>query len=103
MRLHARNIILEKDSADQKAIPHIRKHHLSDKWRIIDEKHSMMGAELIGIRVEQETTKQRKAPKKGTGKRKGRSKAKKESSDESEAHVDITDDNEVEIFDSIEV
>ena len=38
----------------------------------------MTGAELIGIRKAEEMTKQRKAPKKGTGKRKGRSKAKKE-------------------------
>ena len=48
-------------------------------------------------------TKQRKAPKKGTGKRKGRSKAIKESSDESEPYVDITDDDNAEIFDCIEV
>ena len=63
----------------------------------------MTGAELIGIREAEEVTKQRKAPKKGTGKRKGRSKAKKESSDESEPYVDITDDDNAEIFDCIEV
>lgn len=51
----------------------------------------------------EEVTKQRKAPKRGAGKRKGSSKAKKESSDESEAYVDITDDDEDEIFDCIEV
>ena len=60
----------------------------------------MTAAELIGIREAQEVTKQRKAPKKGTGKRKAKSKAKEESSDESDAYVDIT---EVEILDCIEV
>ena len=58
---------------------------------------------MIGVREAEEVTKQRKAPKKGTAKRKGRSKAKKESSDESEVYVDITDDEEVEILDCIEV
>jgi len=103
MRLHARNTILEKDNADQKAILQARKQHLSGKRRVIDGKHLMTGAELIGIREAEEVTKQRKAPKKGTGKRKGRSKAKKDSSDESEPYVDITDDDNAEIFDCIEV
>ena len=63
----------------------------------------MTGAELIGIREAEEVTKQRKAPTKGIEKRKGRSKAWEiESSDESEAYLNITDD-EVKIFDCIEV
>src|SRR5271170_182869 len=103
MRLHARNTILEQENANQKAILQARKNNLSGKRRVIDGKHLMTGAELIGIRKAQEVTKQRKAPKKGTAKRTGKSKAKKESSDESEAYVDITDDDEVEIFDCIEV
>jgi len=48
-------------------------------------------------------TKQKKVPKKGKAKRQGRSKAKKESSDESEADSYITDDEEVEMLDCIEV
>jgi hypothetical protein len=48
-------------------------------------------------------TKERKAPKKGWRKGKGKSKAKKESSDEPDAYVDVTDNEAVEIFDSIEV
>jgi hypothetical protein len=63
----------------------------------------MTGAELIGIREAQEVTKQRNALTKGAGKRKGRSKAKKESTDESEAELDITDDEDVEILDCIVV
>ena len=63
----------------------------------------MTGAELVGIREAQEVTKQRKAPKKHGGKGIGKSKAKKESSDESDAYVDVTDDEAVEIFDCIEV
>src|SRR5271169_2288994 len=92
MRLHARNIIVEQENAEQKAILQARKRNLSGKRRVIDGKHLMTGAELIGVRKAQEVTKQRKAPKKGTAKRTGKSKAKKESSDESEAYVDITDD-----------
>jgi ribosomal protein L19E len=63
----------------------------------------MTGAELVGIREVQEVTKQRKARKKGPGKGKGKSKAKKESSDESDAYVDVTGNEVVEIFDCIEV
>jgi hypothetical protein len=102
MRLHARNTILEQENADQKAILQARKRNLSGKRQVIDGKHLMTAAELIGVREAQEVTKQRKAPKKGTRKGEGKSKAKKESSDESEAYLDITDD-EVELLDCIEV
>ena len=67
MRLHARNIIVEKENADQKAILQARKRQLSGKRRVIDGKHLMTAAELIGVREAEEVTKQRKAPKKGTG------------------------------------
>jgi predicted hydrocarbon binding protein len=103
MRLHARCTILQQESTDQKAILQARKNNLSGKRRIIDGKHLMTGAELIGIREAEEVTKQRKAvPKKDKKKGKSKSKAKKESSNESEGYLDITDD-EVEIFDCIEV
>jgi hypothetical protein len=102
MRLHARNTILEQENADQKAILQARKRNLSGKRQVIDGKHLMTAAELIGVREAQEVTKQRKAPKKGTRKGKGKSRAKKESSDESEAYLEITDD-EVELLDCIEV
>lgn len=59
--------------------------------------HLTTGAEWIGIRKTQEVSSE-KAPKKDPGKRKDISKAMKESSDESEVYVDITDDDEVEIF-----
>jgi len=102
MRLYARNTILEQENADQKAILQARKGNLNGKRRVIDGKHLMTGAELIGIKAAEEVTKQRKAPKKGKAKRTGKSKAKKESSDVSEAYVDITDE-EAEIYDCIEV
>ena len=63
----------------------------------------MTAAELIGVREAQEVTKQRKVPKRGAGKRQGKPKAKKESTDESEAYLDTTDDENVEILDCIEV
>ena len=103
MRLHARNTIIEKENIDQKAILQSRKRQLSDKRRVIDGKHLMTATELIGIREAEEATKQRKVLNKGKGKRKGKCKAKKESSDESEADSYITDDEDVEILDCIEV
>ena len=103
MCLHARNTILEQENADHKAVLQARKRPLSGKRRVIDGKHLMTGAELIGVREAEEMTKQKKVPKKGKAKRQGRSKAKKESSDESEADSYITDDEEVEMLDCIEV
>ena len=102
MRLHARNTILEKENADQKAILQGRKHPLSGKRRVIHRKHLMTGVELAGIREAEAATRQRKAPKTGTQKQNTRSKVKKESSDESEADTYITDDTEVEILDYID-
>ena len=68
MRLHARNTILEKDNVDQKGVLLGRKCHLSDKRQVIDGKHLMIAAELIGIHEAQEVTKQRKGTQKGKGK-----------------------------------
>jgi hypothetical protein len=103
MRLHALNMIVETENADIKAVLHARKRPLSGKRRVIDGKHLMTVAELIGVCEAEEVTKQKKV-RKGTRKRKGRSKAKKESSDEeSEVYLDITDDDRVEIFDCIVV
>jgi len=103
MRLHARNTIIEKENVDQKAILQSRKCQLSGKRRVIDGKHLITAAELIGIREAEEATKQRKVLNKGKGKRKGKCKAKKESSDESEADSYIADDEDAEILDCIEV
>ena len=103
LRFHARITILEQENADQKAVLEGRKRPLSSKRRVIDGKHLMTGAELIGVQGAEEATKQRKAPKKATQKRNTRSKAKKESSDESEADSYITDDGDVELLDCIEV
>jgi hypothetical protein len=103
LRFHARNTIVEKDNADQKAILQPRKHQLSGKRWVIDKKHLMTGAELIGVREAQDVTKQKKARKTGKAKGKGQSKAKKESSEESEVDSNITGDEDVEILDYIEV
>jgi hypothetical protein len=94
---------MEKENVDQKAILQARKHNLSGKRRVIDGKHLMTEAELIGIQEAQEVTKQRKGPQKGKGTRKGRPKAKKESSDESEADSNIPDDEDVKLLDCIVV
>ena len=68
MRLHARNTIVEQENMDQKALLQASKCQLSGKRQVIDGKHLMMGAELIGVQAAQEVTKQRKVPKKGKGK-----------------------------------
>ena len=68
IRLHARNTIVEQENADQKAILQARKCNLSGKRQVIDGKHLMMEAELIGVREAQEVTKQRKSAQKGKGK-----------------------------------
>jgi len=100
MRLYTRNTIVEQQNDEQRAILQGRRRQLSGKRRVIDGKHLMTAVELIGVREAEEATRQRKASKKGTRKRNARSKAKKESSDESEY---TTDDEDVEIFDCIEV
>ena len=68
IRLHARNTIVEQENADQKAILQARKCNLSGKRQVIDGKHLMTEAELIGVREAQEVTKQRKSAQKGKGK-----------------------------------
>ena len=103
MCFHARITILEQKNLDQKAVLEGRKRPLSGKRLVIDGKHLMTAVELIGVREAEEVTKQKKVPK-GTRKRKDKSKAKKELSDEeSEAYLDITDDDNVKIFDCIAV
>ena len=103
MRLHTRVTIIQQENADQKAILQARKRGLSGKRQVIDGKHLMTGAELIGIQEAEEVTKQRKRPQKGKGKQKARPKAKKESSDESDTDSYITDDEDVAILDCIVV
>ena len=103
MRLHARNTILEQENAAQKAVLEGRKRQLSGRRQVIDGKHLITGAELVGLRKAEEMTNQRKASKGGTRKRNTRSRAKKESSSESEADSYITDDEGVELLDCIEV
>ena len=103
MRLHARNTILEKENADQKAVLHTRKQNMSGKRRVIDGKHLMTTAELIGVRNAEAVTKQRKARPKGVGTRKGRSKAKKESKDDSEEGLDSTSEEDDGVLDCIVV
>ena len=63
----------------------------------------MMAAKLIGVREAEEVTKQRNVPKRGAGKQKGKPKAKKEPTDESEAYLKTTNNEDVEILDCIEV
>jgi hypothetical protein len=100
MRLQA---ILEQENTAQKAILEGRKRQLSGKRQVIDGKHLITAAELVGVQKAEEVTKQRKAPKKGTRKRNTRSKAKKKSSGEFESDSYVTENSEVEILDCIEV
>ena len=61
MCLHTRNILIEKENKDQKAVLGARKRRLSGKRRVIDGKHLMTAEELIGIREAEEATRKRKA------------------------------------------
>jgi len=49
MRFHARITILEQENADQKAVLEGRKRPLSEKRQVINGKHLMTGAELVGV------------------------------------------------------
>ena len=81
----------------------IRKRQLNDKRRIIGGKHLITETKLIEIRKTEEVIKQRKVSKKNVDKWKGKSNVKNESSDEFEVYIDITNDEDVEILDCIEV
>ena len=102
-RLHASNSILQHENEEQKAVLGNRKRRLSGKRKIIDGKHVMTGEELVGVQEAEQVTNQRKGKKKGTAPPQCRSKARKESNDVSEEESDITEDEEIEILDCIEV
>jgi len=101
--LHTHNSLAEKENKEHKALNSSRKRRLSGKRQVINGKHLISAAELVGVRQAEEATRQRKAPKKVNGKRKRRSEATKESSDESDVSLDMTDDEDVEVLDCIEV
>ena len=86
-----------------KAVENQRKRPLSGKRKVVDGKHVMTAAELLGVEEAEKATKERKA-KKGTGvpRKRGR-KAKEESSDESEIEFELSDDESIELLDCIEV
>ena len=103
MRLHTRNSLVEKENEEHKALNCSRKRRLSGKRQVIDGKHLISAAELVGVKQAEEATRQRKAPKKAKGKGKGRSKASEKSSNESDVSLDMVDDEDVELLDCIEV
>ena len=94
MRLHAWNIVLEQENMDKKVILERRKHSLSRKRQVINEKYLMIRA--VDVREAEEVIKQRKMAQKDKQRRNIRSKVKKESNDESEIDSYITNDEEVE-------
>ena len=94
---------VQRENEEQKTVLGARKHRLSGKKKVIDGKHVMTEAELIGIKEVEKMTQERKTKNKETWSWKGRTKIRSKSSDESGEEFDITDDEEVEMLDCIEV
>lgn len=61
------------------------------------------GEALVGVREAEQVTDQRNGKEKGTAPPQHRSQARKESNDASEEESDVTEDEEIEILDCIEV
>jgi len=59
-RLQAANTIIQHESEQLKARIHQRKRQLSSKRRVIDGKHIITAAELIGIQEVEKVTRARK-------------------------------------------
>jgi len=102
-RLHALNTILEREKEELKTVVGARKRRLSGKRRVIEGKHVVTAAEILkDIQEAEIVTRERKA-KKGRAQRKREYKARKESIDESEEEPELSEGEEMEIFDCIEV
>jgi len=63
---HTRSVVLEHENVSIKAVENQRKRPLSGKRKVVDGKHVMTAAELLGVEEAEKVIKERKA-KKGTG------------------------------------
>ena len=102
-RLQAVNTITQHENEQLKAHVYQRKRQLSGKRRVIDGKHIITAAELVGIQEAEKKTRARKEKQSNKVPRKRGSRVKQESTDESEVELDLSEDDTEEIFDSIEV
>ena len=76
---------------------------MSGKRRVIDGKHIITAAELIGIQEAEKVTRARKEKRNNKAPRKKGSRAQQEWTDESEVELELSEDDAEEILDCIEV
>ena len=74
--LHTANTIIQRKNEDMKAVTHERKRRLSGKRQVIDGKHIITAAELLGVQEAKKVTKARKAKQGSKVPRKRGSKAR---------------------------
>ena len=102
-RLHASNIILQKENEDLRTTLTKRKERLGGKRKIIKGKHCLSVAEIRDdISKAQKATKKRAAPKGAKG-RKRPAKVVKGLRDDYDSYSEQGNDEEVEILDCIEI
>ena len=102
-RIHMVNTIVQHENEQLEAHVHERKHQLSGKRRVIDGKHLITAAELIGIQEAEKVTRARKEKQTNKAPRKRGPRVQKESSDESEVELELSEDDASDILDCIEV
>jgi hypothetical protein len=105
-RLQALNTIIQHENEQLKAHVHGKKRQLSGKRQVIDGKHHITAAELVGIQEAEVVTQERKEKKANKALRKRGSQVQNELTDESEEELELSEDEEdeaKEILDCIEV
>ena len=102
-RLQAVNTIVQYENEQLKAHVHQRKRQLSGKRQVIDGKHIITAAELVGIQKAEKATRARKEKQNKKVSQKRRSRVQQESTDESEVELELSEDDAEEILDCIEV
>jgi DDE superfamily endonuclease/Tc5 transposase DNA-binding domain len=105
-RFQAVNTIIQHENTQLKAHVHGKKRQLSGKRQVIDGKHHITAAELVGIQEAEKVTRERKEKKGNKALQKRGSQVQNELTDESEEELELSEDEEdeaKEIFDCIEV
>ena len=102
-RLQATNIIIQHENEQLKAHVHQRKRQLSGKRRVIDGKHIITAADLIGIQEAEKVTRARKGKQNKKAPRKKTSRVQQEWTEESEVELELSEDDEKEMLDCIQV
>ena len=102
-RLQAVNTIIQHENEQLKTHIHGRKRQLSGKRQVIDGKHHITRAELMGIQEAEKVTWEKKEKQRNKALWKKGSKVQKEFTDESEEELELSDDEAKDILDCIEV